>query len=766
MHTCTPSAVVRSITKFNFHTMNSRCLLLSLFIVSFCTSSITQAQTTIKGKVIDAVSRQPLENVSVGELSNRSKTITDQYGNFNLKTNGKQPELVISYIGYKPLKVAAVGETDIKIELQKDIVNLIDVVVLQNNSYTKFNTLSKIDLDLKPVKNTQELLRLVPGLFIAQHAGGGKAEQIFLRGFDCDHGTDVQVSIDGMPVNMVSHAHGQGYADAHFIIPETINNIDFGAGPYYTQHGNLNTAGYVSFSSYNNIPTSRVQVEAGRYNTLRTLAMIDLLKKNKDKQSAYIAGEFYYTDGPTINKQNFNRFNLFGKYNLAISNNTQFTASTSSFKSKWDASGQVPERAVNSGQIDRFGSIDPSEGGNTERHNANFILAHTFSNGALWENQFYYSRYKFNLYSNFTFYANDPVNGDEINQVESRNIFGYLSKLDQQYSFQNWSLRSSYGAGLRYDATMDSKLAHVVDRKFLDDIKMGDIKEANVFVYMQQQASVGKWLIDAGLRMDYLHFNYFDKLSAVQNPSQSKTIVSPKINIQYTINPSVQLFVKTGKGFHSNDTRVVTENNGKEILPAAYGSDIGIILKPNRKLLLTLAAWYLHLDQEFVYVGDDDNVEPSGKTRREGIDMIARYQFSKNIFANVNFNITRPRAIGQAKGEDYIPLAPALTSTGGIFYKAIKGWNGSLTYRYIKSRPANETNTIIAKGYFLLDASINYTTSTFEVGLAAENLLNIKWNEAQFATPSRLLNEPAPITELNYTPGTPLFARVKLAIFF
>jgi hypothetical protein len=184
---------------------------------------------------------------------------------------------------------------------------------------------------------------------------------------------------------MVSHAHGQGYADAHFIIPETINNVDFGAGPYYTQHGNLNTAGYVSFSSYNNIPVSRIQIEAGRYNTIRTLAMIDLLKKNKDKQSAYIAGEFNYTDGPTINKQNFNRFNFFGKYNLALSDHTQFVATASSFKSKWDASGQVPERVVNAGPISRFGSIDPSEGGNTERHNVNFILAHTFSNGAVWK---------------------------------------------------------------------------------------------------------------------------------------------------------------------------------------------------------------------------------------------------------------------------------------------------------------------------------------------------------------------------------------------
>ena len=183
--------------------------------------------------------------------------------------------------------------------MQPSAVNLKDIVIDSKSVQQKFATLAKVDLNLHPVRNTQELMRIVPGLFVAQHAGGGKAEQIFLRGFDCDHGTDIQVSVDGLPVNMVSHAHGQGYADSHFIIPETINNIDYGTGPYYTQHGNLNTAGYVAFSTYNNISRSQVQVEAGRYNTFRTLAMLDLLKKDKDKQSAYVAGEAMYTEGAT-----------------------------------------------------------------------------------------------------------------------------------------------------------------------------------------------------------------------------------------------------------------------------------------------------------------------------------------------------------------------------------------------------------------------------------------------------------------------------------
>jgi hypothetical protein len=740
-------------------------ILLILFV--FDALAKTAASQNIKGKVVDATSRQPLENVSIINADQPGNgTLTDQHGSFMLKSQDKNTKLIISFVGYKAASVLANQGDEIKIELLPDAINLKDVVVLTSGHLSKFSTLSKIDLDLKPVRNTQELLRLVPGLFIAQHAGGGKAEQIFLRGFDCDHGTDVQVSVDGMPVNMVSHAHGQGYADSHFIIPETVNNIDFGAGPYYTQHGNLNTAGYVAFSTYNAIPVSRIQIEAGLFNTFRTLAMIDLLKKNKDKQSAYVAGDFYYTDGATDHPQNFNRFNLFGKYNLAVSRHTQLTASVSAFKSKWDASGQVPARAVEGGMISRFGSIDPSEGGNTERYNTNLIITHHFAGGSNWENQFFYSRYIFNLYSDFTFFLNDPVNGDEINQAEKRNVFGYSSKLDHHYYFGNLGLQSTYGAGLRYDVTNDSKLAHVVKRQFLNYIQLGDIREANAFAYVQQQLTAGRWLIDAGTRLDYLHFAYFDKLTASQLPAQGKTVISPKLNIQYTVNPRVQFFIKSGKGFHSNDTRVVVANEGHDILPAAYGSDIGFIVKPSKQLLLTVTAWYLYLDQEFVYMGDDGNIAPSGKTKRKGIDIIGRYQFNKTLFANVNLNFTRPRAIGELKGQDYIPLAPTATSTGGIFYKKTEGFNGGISYRYIKSRPANQDGSIIAKGYFIIDGSINYTKKRYEIGLAIENMLNAKWNEAQFATESQLQGESSPVTELNFTPGAPFFARMKFALFF
>ncbi len=741
-------------------------VLASTLILIFFLCNVQAQNIVLSGKVVDALSKQPLEIVTLSSTTNAvQKTVTDEYGNFTLKVNEIPNNLLVSHIGFKAKTIATKGKTTFLIDLEPDAISLEDVK-LQSTGITKFSTIAKVDLALNPVKTTQELMRLVPGLFIAQHAGGGKAEQIFLRGFDVDHGTDVKVSVDGMPVNMVSHAHGQGYADAHFIIPETINNIDFGAGPYYTEHGNLNTAGYIAFGTYKSIANSFVQVEAGRYNSYRAVAMVDLLKQNKNKQNAYAAVEFYYGDGPTENKQHFNRFNFFTKYNATVSKKTDITLSASAFKSNWDASGQIPDRAVKDGTIGRFGSIDPSEGGNTERYNANAIVVTKLKNNSILENQLYYSRYLFSLYSNFTFFLNDPINGDEINQAETRNIFGFSSKLKEKRFYGNLTLNSTDGFGIRYDATNRSKLANVVKRQFLAYQKYGDIKEANAFAFTQQQISVGKFVVDAGLRFDYFNFGYFDRLTSENLKKQNKSIFSPKINVQYSLNKKVQVYVKTGKGFHSNDSRVITDNTVSQVLPAAYGVDFGLVLKPSNNLLINVAAWNLYLQQEFVYVGDAGVVEPSGKSKRQGIDVITRYQISKNLFANTNINFTKPRAIGEPKGQNFIPLAPTATSTGGLFYKKNIGFNGGVSYRYIQDRPAKEDNSIVAQGYFLLDAAFNYSKPKYELGIAFENIFNIDWNEAQFATESRLKNEIDPVEELHYTPGVPFFAKLKLKIFF
>lgn len=743
----------------------------SLCIIGLLFHVTAAAQLVIKGRVIDRQTKEPLEWASVNTSTGNKNAVTDKNGQFSLTVNQASDSslyLTITFIGYQTLRVPVSFSQPMIIEMEKGSVNLQEVTI-QRQSASPFQHISKIDLNLQPVRSAQDILRTVPGLFIGQHQGGGKAEQIFLRGFDIDHGTDVNVSVDGMPVNMVSHAHGQGYADLHFLIPELTSQVDYGKGPYYTAYGNLGTAGYVSMNTLNALDKNTVKLEAGRFNTFRVLAMVDLLSATQKAKgtNAYIASELLYSDGPFAAPQHFNRFNLFGKFNTNLGKRSKLSLSASTLSSDWDASGQIPERAVKAGLIDRFGYIDSSEGGYTSRTNLNSKLSTYYSNGNSWENQAYYSRYHFNLHSNFTFFLNDPVNGDQIRQREARNIYGYHSRFTQLIDNSFLSVKMNYGAGFRFDQTFGSELSHTINRNtVLSYAQLGDIRELNAFAYTESTISKDAWLFNVGLRLDQFQFSYKDQLNNHQLSRESRAILSPKLNIQYTINDKSQIYLKAGKGFHSNDSRVVVQNRGKQMLPAAWGSDLGLVWKPGRNIIVNIAAWYLYLEQEFVYVGDEGIVEASGKTRRTGIDVSARYQFNKWLFADVNLNGARPRSIDEPKGEDYIPLAPVFTSTGGISWQMKNGWNGSLRYRHMADRAANEDKSMIAKGYTIADLSVNYTRKKFEIGLLIENLFNSKWNETQFETTSRLRWETDPVSEIHFTPGVPFFPRIKCAFFF
>jgi len=734
-----------------------------LILVTTLFGAACEAQVKYSNRLVDLVSNEPVEGAVI--QSNTGTTLSERDGVFTLLLQKEEQFISVNAIGYGFQQVD-ITKANAQIQLRKAAVNLKEVLVKSGTQLGFANSISKIDVNLNPVKSAQDLLRYVPGLFIAQHQGGGKAEQIFLRGFDIDHGTDIQITVDGMPVNMVSHAHGQGYADLHFVIPELVSKIDYGKGTYYADKGNFNTAGYVDLQTKNHLEKNTFQIEAGQFNTFRALAMMNVLPKENKKQGAYIAAELLYSDGPFKSAQHFNRFNIWGKYHLHLNERTKLFVSSNLFNSKWDASGQVPERAVKDGSISRFGAIDDTESGFTGRFNINTRLQQRLRNNDLLEHQLYYSRYQFNLFSNFTFFLNDPVNGDQIKQKEDRNIYGYSGKFNFTRNSGKVKFNTTVGAGLRYDETKGSELSHTLNKTtLLQAVQLGDINEANAFLYVDEKIESGKWLFNLGLRVDYFHNAYNDRLGQ-SLPSQQQLIVNPKLNIQYTASERLQFYFKNGKGFHSNDTRVVVPRDGKQILPAAYGTDIGFVCKPFPSLLINTAFWHLFLEQEFVYVGDAGIVEPGGKTRRMGVDVSIRYQLLKNIFTDANINYAYARSIEEPKGENYIPLAPDLTSTGGVSYQNQKGWNAALRYRYIKNRAANEDYSITAKGYFVTDAVVSYSKTKFTIGAAVENLFNTEWNEAQFATESRLRNETSTVNELNFTPGTSFFLKLKLAIHF
>lgn len=716
-----------------------------------------------KGIVVDEFGNL-IENAYLVNTNSDSHAHTDELGKFTIDKTAVGNFLSINALGYKKAKFE-VSNSEIRIVLEGDIFRLNEIVIQQKLS--AMNVISKIDLETTPVNSSQEILRKVPGLFIGQHAGGGKAEQIFLRGFDIDHGTDIAISVDGMPVNMVSHAHGQGYADLHFVIPETVEKIDFGKGTYYADKGDFATAGYVAFQTKEKLDKSSISIEAGQFNTIRTVGLFDLLGKKK-KQSAYIATEYILTDGPFDSPQNFNRVNLLGKFSALLEDSSKFSISASRFASKWDASGQIPQRLVDKGTISRFGSVDDTEGGNTVRTNINAAISKPIDESTFLKANAFYSNYQFELYSNFTFFLEDPINGDQIRQKEQRSIYGMNAELNKKVKRYDRDVLFQLGVGFRADATTDSELSHTLNRSTtLERIKLGDIDEANAFSYINTEIKLGKLLINPAVRLDYFKFNYQDKLAPVyRTQSETEVKVSPKLNFIYSQNNDLQFFVKSGMGFHSNDARVVVQNNGKQILPTAIGTDIGTIWKPFPKLIVNSALWYLYLEQEFVYVGDAGIIEPSGKSRRIGIDLGLRYQLNDYLYFDADANYTYARSIDEPNGQDYIPLSPDFTSTGGLSFQKWNGLSGGLRYRYLKSRPANEDNSIDAKGYAIVDFNINYTYKSVTFGVSVENVLNTKWNETQFATESRLQNEPNSVEEIHFTPGTPFYMKGKISYTF
>jgi outer membrane receptor protein involved in Fe transport len=702
-------------------------------------------------------------------------TVTDVFGGFILKDlPAGTHTLSITYLGFETLtqsfEIQDNESKELKLQLKSGGLQLNEVTVSAGDK-RNLNAVNSVDIGLRPVNSSQDILRVVPGLFMAQHAGGGKAEQIFLRGFDIDHGTDINLQVDGMPVNMVSHAHGQGYSDLHFVIPELVGVVGFEKGPYYANKGDFTTAGYVDFQTKNALDKSMLKVEGGQFGTFRTVATLDLLGNTAKErgQSAYIAGEFLNSRGYFDSPQAFKRLNLFAKYQHQLDRRKILTLSLAAFRSSWDASGQIPERAVQDGTIGRFGAIDDTEGGQTDRSSFNAKLLQALPDGSVLSNQVYFINYNFELYSNFTFFLNDPVNGDQIRQKEARNIFGYTGSLTKEMNLGKTNLTSEIGLGIRYDEVRDNELTSTRGRKeSITHLAFGDVNELNVNGYLSETFRFNdKFTLNAGLRLDYFQFEYTDKL----NPSyvhqiENQTILSPKLNLTYDVNNRVRLYAKVGYGFHSNDARVVVAQNAREILPKALGFDLGMIVKPTPALILQAAVWTLNLEQEFVYVGDAGIVEPSGKTRRQGIDVSIRYQITDWLYADADLNLTRPTALDVPEEENNIPLAPTFTGIGGLSWRMKNGLNGSLRYRYLDDRPANEDNSLTAEGYFLIDAVVKYSRPKYEIGISVENILNRAWKEAQFDTESRLANEASAVSEIHFTPGSPFFLRASVAYFF
>jgi hypothetical protein len=626
------------------------------------------------------------------------------------------------------------------------------------------------ELMMRPRRRPGDLVEVAPGLISVQHAGGGKSNQYFLRGFDIDHGTDLALFVDQMPVNMPSHGHGQGYADLHFVIPETIARIDVHKGPYYAQFGDFATAGALQMKTMDRAPENLAAFRVGQYGVLRGLGLgsIDVT----DRTGIFLAGEIYAQDGPFENEEDLQRFNAFGKVRHDFSPSTTLTATWMSYAGTWNASGQIPLRAVESGQIDRFGTIDPSEGGSTQRHSASLRLSSQFDDWSL-EATFYGIRYDFRLYSNFTFYLDDPLRGDEIEQIDARNIIGTDMHVHGRKVYDWATLETTAGIQVRSDH-IENGLYHDQSRERLDTRADARIAQTSIGFYLEEKAQFFPWLtIDSGLRFDRMQVSdvdHLDDLSSTGNQSggdAAAMLVSPKVSLILSPLDWLDMYVNFGRGFHSNDARGATRSQDPvDLLVPANGYEVGTRVRPLQALELTAAAYRLDLDSEQVYIGDEGTTEPSDRSTRYGVEFTGTLHLGHYLNADAAVTLNRAEYRPNEGNGGSVALAPTRTVSAGISGRTSFGTFGALRLRSIGARPATEDGSIEAEGWTVLSASVGHRQGPFELRLDVDNLLNSSWREVQFATTSQLQNESTPTTEIHFAPGWPLTAMGTLTAYF
>ena len=620
------------------------------------------------------------------------------------------------------------------------------------------------DFELRPQGRPADVLRLIPGLIINQHQGGGKAEQYLIRGFDADHGTDLAIFVDGLPVNLRSHAHGQGYADLHFLIPETVKAVDVFKGPYWAEYGDFDTAGVVNFITRDYVEENTLEVAGGSFNTQRYLA---LLSPTREAVKTLIAVDLYHNDGPFDHPNGYVRFNLFGKASATLAEDMRLAISASHYRAEWHGSGQIPERAVREGLIDRFGSIDPNEGGTTQRSNLNVEYSWKPVENQKLSAHAYLTYYELSLFNDFTFFLNDPQNGDAINQRDRR----FLAGFDTQYEIKSRPLGVPVTTTAGFQYRIDTPrivLASAVQRQQTGRNQDVSIVEQSYSPFLSFDiVPVEKVRLVTGARGDVFSYEGTQHVNTVGgNLTGSTSRERPNVKANLVLGPwiATELFANFGTGYHSNDARAILGNRQLEALPTAKGYEFGFRTRAIPRTEIFGTYWVLDLASELVFVGDDGTTEAQGPSHREGFEFGAKVKLLDWLTFNGDFTYTRKAEFDTAQA---IPLAPIWTARWDLTARLPWGLSSSVEMRYLGNRWADPDRHQTARGYTLFNWTARYRYKALEAFLSIENLANTEWREAQFFFTSRLPGEPAGgVPDVHFTPGTPRSFLGGLAVHF
>ncbi len=627
-------------------------------------------------------------------------------------------------------------------------------------------------IENRPTLRPGEILEFVPGLIVSQHSGDGKANQYYLRGFNLDHGTDFATFVDGMPINMRTHAHGQGYTDLNFLTPELVSRIDYKKGPYYADEGDFASAGAAHLALVDRLDHGIASLTGGEHGYARGLVANSNAVAGGDLLYAVDAT---YNNGPWTNAEHARRVSGVLRYSRGEPGDG-FSITAMGYDAKWRSTDQIPARAVDEGLIDRFGAIDPSDGGNTSRYSLSFNAIQPNRFG-LFRADAYAVASRLHLYNDFTYFLDDPVDGDQFEQFESRKLYGFdvgQSFFDRVAGFD---VENVLGLQTRYDRLDPVALYTDVARERTGTTRFDRVEEASAGLYGENKVKWTDWFRSiVGVRFDTYRFDVASDVDA-NSGKVSAHLTSPKASLVFGPWARTEFFVNYGQGFHSNDARGVTStvspSDGSDIqravpLVKTHGEELGARTEIVPGLQSSLSLWRLKLASELVFSGDAGDTEISRASRRHGVEFSNHYIAAPWLLFDLDLAVSRSRYSEDDPVGDYIPGSIGKVASFGISVLERGPWFGHFQLRYFGPRPLIEDDSVRSKSTTLASLRVGYNfNKNVKVAVDAFNLFNRRDSDIDYYYTSRLPGEPAGgVDDVHFHPVEPRTARVTLSARF
>jgi outer membrane receptor protein involved in Fe transport len=624
-------------------------------------------------------------------------------------------------------------------------------------------------LNAVPATRPGEVLEEAPGLIVTQHSGEGKANQYFLRGFNLDHGTDLAITVDGMPANMRTHGHGQGYADVNFLIPELIAAMRVRKGPYFADEGDFASAGALRIDYLDRLPKNIVQGTVGSFGYWRGLAAGSAPAGAGTVLSALEVNAY---NGPWEVPDGLRKLNGVLRYSQGTLADG-FAITAMAYANRWTSTDQIPERAVTAGLIDRFGSLDPTDGGQSSRFSLSGRWSRTGDANAS-KVEAYAIKSSLDLFNNFTYFLADPVNGDQFKQLDDRTLYGVNASHTIKGAVSGVESETTFGSQTRYD-DIHVGLFKTLQRMTLSTVRDDRVQEASTGLYVSNTTRWSDWIRTVtGVRGDWFTGRVASDTPA-NSGDTSAAIASPKAGLVLGPFHKTELFLNGGFGFHSNDLRgaTITVDPADQTTPLARvpllvrskGAEVGLRSKFIEGLDSAVSVFVLDFDSELLFVGDAGTTEPSRPSRRLGIEWTNRYKMAPWLALDFDLAVTRARFTDVDPTGNFIPGAPNLVASAGIILGRETGWFGAAKLRVFGPRPLIEDASVLSRTTTLLNGRIGYRFDNgVRVQLDGYNLTNAKSNQIDYFYVSRLPGEPLDgAADRHFHPVEPLAVRLTVA---